>query len=198
MKKIVMVSVLSALICGAKAENLKPYVGFGAGVVMVENAGIAGSNFGRELGVETGYTFDLAAGVALPQAPVRLELQYLFQENDIDKVMSPAGDVGVNGEATIHAGFVNLYYDFSSDALPVIFSVFGGLGLANVEADIGFKDDNDTVFAYQAGFGVGYPLGDHLILDAKYAYMAAENPEFELLETEINAHRFTLGFRYQF
>jgi opacity protein-like surface antigen len=54
------------------------------------------------------------------------------------------------------------------------------------------------VFAYQAGVGVGYPFTDHLILDVKYAYLATEDPEFEALSAEVDAHRVTVGLRYSF
>ncbi|MDF7809634.1 outer membrane beta-barrel protein [Pontiellaceae bacterium B12219] len=197
MKKSIILTGIAIFIGGVSAEGVNPYYTINAGAMIVEDAAIANSG-GSELGVETGYSFGIATGISLQDTPVRVEAEYFFSENDIDEVKVSGGSMELDGDATMHTGMLNCYYDFTNDESPLIVSVFGGVGFANIEADVGLGYDDDTVFAFQVGLGIGYPLNDNLVLETKYAYFTTDDPEFELLETEIDAHRVTLGLRYNF
>ena len=75
-----------------------------------------------------------------------------------------------------------------------------GIGLANINADLDSIDesDDDTVFAYQAGLGVGYALNDSATLDLKYIYFATEDADFDGIDAEISSHNVVLGIRFAF
>lgn len=198
MRKSVLFAA-SALILSVAQAEINPYVSLNLGVASVSDAEISNSG-GAELETAAGPLFGMAVGVALDTVPVRIEAEYSYQENDIDSVKTLLGTVNLDGEATSQAGMLNVYYDFTNDTSPLTVSLMAGMGLANVDADLGMGDgaDDDTVFAYQCGFGIGYPLSDNLMLDTKYTYFATDDPEFEALTTEIDVHRVTLGLRYSF
>ena len=101
---------------------------------------------------------------------------------------------------------LNGYYDFtnSSNFTPY---VSAGLGFSKIEANdyniIGSGEpdlnDDDTVFAYQVGAGVGYAVNAQFTIDVKYRYFAAEDAKlFETAEVEIASHDLLLGLRFNF
>ncbi len=64
-------------------------------------------------------------------------------------------------------------------------------------------DDDDTVFAYQFGAGVGYEISEMIILTLDYRYFATRDPKFtddfgEKVTSEYRSHSFGVGLRYYF
>jgi opacity protein-like surface antigen len=98
---------------------------------------------------------------------------------------------------------VNGYYDFtnSSQLTPYISA---GIGVAQVEVNdlavlgIPVGSEDDTVFAYQLGVGVGYSVTDAITLDMKYRYFATADPDFDGIDGECASHNVYLGLRYNF
>jgi len=90
-----------------------------------------------------------------------------------------------NGDVSSLGLLLNGYYEIVTSS-GFIFYVGAGFGFMNVsinDANVpilglpGF-DDDDTVFAYQVGVGVGYAVNPKLAFDLKYRYMGTENPTF--------------------
>ena len=67
-----------------------------------------------------------------------------------------------------------------------------------LDDDVIDESDDDTVFAYQAGLGVGYALNDSITLDLKYVYFATQDADFDGVDVEIASHNIVFGIRYAF
>ncbi len=62
----------------------------------------------------------------------------------------------------------------------------------------GFENDDDTVFAYQVGAGVGYAVTEKVSFDVKYRYFATSDPEFDTTKAEYSSHNVYAGIRVTF
>jgi opacity protein-like surface antigen len=78
--------------------------------------------------------------------------------------------------------------------------VLAGIGAANVtlESDDLDVDEDDTVFAYQAGAGLGSALTETITLFTGYRFFATTDPEFEGVEAEYHSHNVEAGVRVEF
>ncbi len=103
------------------------------------------------------------------------------------------------------SGMVNGWLDLDL-ALPVQPFIGGGAGVARVSSD----NSSDTVFAWQVGAGIGYPLGPTVTLQAGYRYFRTAEGQFKgdttqdglrfrtSGKTDIDAHLFDIGVRVRF
>jgi opacity protein-like surface antigen len=180
----------------------------------------SGGDFG-EVEFDTGYVIELAGGYRHPDTGIRGELALGFRGNDIDDLVvggesASAEGLGVDGEADVVSGMVNLYFepDLGGQVRPY---VGGGIGAAYVSTDLKlsdegeslkFVDDSDTVFAYQFMAGgiwefsnnpkVGVTLG--------YTYFGTSDAEFKIdgsvpliggapFDASYDSHAVMIGFR---
>lgn len=149
------------------------------------------SEEGLGLGVAAGYAF----------GNVRFEGEYAYQQNDLETLevsafgFSVSGSIG--GETSSHSFLFNTYYDFKNTS-PFTPFLSAGIGVSNVEFEIENESDDDTVFAYQLGVGLGYAVTDKVSLDVKYRYFGTEDPEFDGFEAEYSSHNFYMGVRFSF
>ena len=124
------------------------------------------------------------------------------------------GTHALSGDISALTFMGNVYYDFDlgSGWKPY---VGGGLGVASISLESKLTadgrtlaDDKDTVFAYQAGGGVGYEFAtseDHTItVSLDWRYFRTADPTFNgavtgaEFDTEIGGHEISLGLRYGF
>ena len=59
-------------------------------------------------------------------------------------------------------------------------------------------DDDDTVFAAQAGAGIAYAISPSAILTLDYRFFATADPEINAAETEYRRHDIRVGVRFPF
>jgi opacity protein-like surface antigen len=152
---------------------------------------------------DTGLAFGAALGYDFNRFRVEGEISY--QKNDIDKMSAQGVILDATGDAVALSFLINGYYDFinSSAFTPYISA---GLGFAQVEFNdldinsLGFSgsNDEDTVFAYQIGIGVGYAVTEKVTIDIKYRYFGAENSEYNTTEAEFASNNFLFGVRINF
>jgi opacity protein-like surface antigen len=152
---------------------------------------------------DTGLAFGAALGYDFNRFRVEGEISY--QKNDIDKISAQGVILDATGDAVALSFLINGYYDFinSSAFTPYISA---GLGFAQVEFNdldinsLGFSgsNDEDTVFAYQIGIGVGYAVTEKVTIDVKYRYFGAENSEYNTTEAEFASNNFLFGVRFNF
>ena len=135
----------------------------------------------------------------------RIEGEIGYQENDIDDTSGLGVTLDSTGDVTGTSFLLNGYYDFNT-ATSFTPYITAGIGYAEVEVNdynipgsgaLNYSDD-DSVFAFQVGAGVGYAINTALTLDVKYRYFATEDPEFGTSEAEISSHQIMLGLRYRF
>lgn len=161
-------------------------------MVSVSDSTLSDGVDSAELSFDTGFGFMAAIGNNFEGLRGEVELSY--RTNDADKISAGAFSESVSGDVSSLAVMGNLLVD-----LPVSESVRpflgAGIGLANVDAD---GDEDDTVFAYQAIIGLGFPLTYVTTLDLQYRYFATEDPNFNGIEAEYQTHNFFAGLRFDF
>lgn len=114
----------------------------------------------------------------------RAEGEIGYQKNDFDKVTGFGITLNASGDVSCLSFLANGYIDFHNST-PFTPFISAGIGVANIDANdfriggflIGSEDD--TVFAYQMGAGVGYAVNKNITIDLKYRYFATEDPDFE-------------------
>ena len=180
-----------------------------------------------ELGFSSGITLLGAFGCDYGDYRLEGELGYQANDVDSFGIFIPDYyDIGedsadldesidLDGDITVLSLLVNGYYDIDLGG-GVELSPTVGVGVAQVSVDdvnvdmsnipngngdgldeIGL-DISETTFAYQAGIGLGIPLGDNIMLDARYRYFATTDFTVLVVNTNIESHSALLGLRVGF
>ena len=161
---------------------------------------------GTELDFDVGY--GLSGAVGYHWGLFRVEGEINYAESDIDEF--EVVGIGVSGSGDVNSlGFMaNAFKDFEiSDGWQVYLG--GGIGYAIVSidhatvAEIPLANDDDSVFAYQLGTGIGYQMSPAMALSLNYRYFATLDPEFNAVdgspfEAEYDSHVIRLGVRINF
>jgi len=208
MKKILVATAFGALLLsssiGAFAADGKAYVGASAGLFMLEDSKLT-NNGGTATGsFDTGYTVSGAVGYAFGNG-LRLEGEISRRGADFDKIAERGfADVKVDSEVHATSFMANAFFDIKSQSIVTPY-FGGGIGISNVGIGRGkvqgttvWDSDDDTVFAYQVGAGVGFDLTKNVTLDLGYRYFATEKAKFEFTDAEVASHNVTVGVRYLF
>ena len=203
---IISVCVLAIFFSSSaySAEGL--YVSGNIGFAMLSDSDITDStDSGVTLTMEydTGWTLGGALGYGF--GSFRVEGEIAYQANDIDKLSILGIPFNASGDVSSLAFLINGYFDFVNDSAFTPY-LSAGLGYAKVDlndfniAGSGEPDysDDDSVFAYQVGLGVGYAVTEKVTIDVKYRYFATEDPEFDTAEVEVASHNFLFGVRFNF
>lgn len=131
-------------------------------------------------------------------------------------------DVELDGDVTILSLLMNGYYDIHLGS-GVELSPTVGVGVAQVSmddvgvnsatqtcpdgdsspVDLGDLEDgnfdiNEITIAYQAGIGLGIPVADNIMLDARYRYFATTDFTMLAANTNLESHSGLFGFRVMF
>ena len=154
-----------------------------------------------------------AAGRPVYPNPATITYENLSPRHKMAAQNFATGTQSLSGDISVLTFMGNVYYDFDlgSGWKPY---VGGGLGVASVSLESKsasgrtLADDKDTVFAYQAGGGVGYEFAaseDHAItVSLDWRYFRTADPTFKgavtgaEFDTEIGGHEISLGLRYGF
>ncbi len=203
---IISVCVLAIFFSSSAYSAGGLYVSGNIGFAMLSDSDLTDSTLpGATITLEydTGFTLGGALGYDFNRFRVEGEISY--QTNDVDKIGAMGVSFDASGDVSSLAFLINGYFDFVNDTgfIPYLSA---GLGYAKVE----FNDlkvpalsslsagDDDSVFAYQVGLGVGYAVTEKVTIDVKYRYFATEDPEFDTTEAEIASHNFLFGVRFNF
>ncbi len=161
---------------------------------------------GTKVDFDIGY--DLSGALGYHWTKLRVEGEIKYAENAIGEFEVLGVSVGADGDVSSLGFMLNVFRDFDiSD--PWQFYLGGGVGYAIVSINnaslvgISFADDDDTVFAYQLGTGIGYQLSPTMTLSLDYRYFATLDPEFigvggTPFEAEYDSHIFRVGVRVTF
>jgi opacity protein-like surface antigen len=152
-----------------------------------------------ELSYDAGFTLGGAIGYMMEQFRVEGEISY--QANDIDNISGPGGSESLNGDVSALTFLANGYLDLATGG-PLTPYITAGIGYSNVEADIEGGSDDDNLFTYQLGVGLGYAMSETVTLDLRYRYLGFEDYEYSdaegSLSAEISSHNITAGLRFVF
>jgi opacity protein-like surface antigen len=208
MKRFIVLAIFALVFIttSAQAADKGMYFSGNLGVSILSDAD------NEQLGIvlESSYDPGLNIGGAIGYnfGSVRAEGELTYHSNDIDEIS--AFGIGAPGDGTVSAisFMVNGYYDFHRENSSLVPYLGGGIGFANVDADmsvfgIQFADDSATVFAYQFMAGLGFNINPKTTLTAGYRYFATSDPEFNdttgfPFDSEYQAHEFNFGVRFAF
>ena len=198
MKKKFVAGLAMALMMGGVVSSVSaaPYVSANFGLVSMSDSTLSEGGDSAELTTDPGFGFIAAVGNNFEG--VRGEVEIAYRTNDMDEISLGGLDASVNGDMSSLALMGNLLADLplSERVRPFLGA---GMGLARVEAnsnDLG--DEDDTVFAYQAIAGIGFPLTHVTTLDLQYRYFATADPDFNGTDVEYQTHNFFAGLRFDF
>lgn len=206
MKKIIVTAVGCAMILSLSsvAHSAGPYVSGNLGLAVASDSDVTDSTVPAttmEIESDNGLALGVAAGYGFANN-TRLEGEIAYQKNDLDKARLLGVDVGLTGDTSSLALLLNGYYDFVNKS-PMTPFISAGVGLARVDINdmnvpgsgIPNANDDDTVFAYQLGAGVGCAVSAKVSLDVKYRYLGTSDPEFDTTDVEYSSHNVYAGIR---
>jgi opacity protein-like surface antigen len=135
----------------------------------------------------------------------RFEGELGYQRNDVDKLYGPFGTSNYDGKIEVWSALANAYYDIYTGG-GVKPYLTAGVGAARVQFEylrfpgapqsIGWSE-HDSVFAYQLGAGVAFPISKGVKLDARYRYFSTA--EFTLdngNQSRLSSSSVLLGLRF--
>jgi len=189
------------------AYSAGPYISGNLGLAIASDSDVTDSTVpGITLDIESdsGLALGVAVGYGLGNN-TRIEGEIAYQKNDLDKASLLGVDVDLTGDTSSLALLLNGYYDFATESAFTPF-ISAGLGFAKVEINdfnvpgsgLPSSNDDDTVFAYQVGAGVGYAVNEKTTLDVKYRYTGTSDPDFDTSTAEYSSHNFYAGIRVSF
>lgn len=185
---------LAAALPAAAAQG--PYVGVAGGLFIPHESDVNVPGVGSaDLEYDTGFGFNVAAGMRFDQA--RVEAEIGWSKADLDKLSGPGGSVDLDGDLTTMSFMVNGYYDVQIPA-PVTPFFGAGLGVINGEFEIEGDEGDDTTFGYQFTAGVTTQINPALNLDIYYRYQGASDFEDEGDEISYDSSLVFAGIRYNF
>lgn len=208
MKKVNLIAAACALILSFSSVVLgagEYYLSGNVGLAKLGDTDISTSvidmnGYEIELEFKNGFGFGLAGGYELGNN-IRIEGEIAHQSNEVDQATrSDNLDVTtyLEGDVSSLAILANGYYDFANQSALTPF-LSAGLGFAKIEYESSEgESDDDTVFAYQIGAGVGYALSERLFIDAKYRYFATSEPDLDGVKIDYSSHNFYVGVRASF
>ena len=182
------------------------YVSGMAGASFLNDQDTNGSGLNFTTHPDTGFNVSGAVGRYIT-SNIRVEGEVGYRRAEVGLVTKgPTLQGGGNSNAT--SFMANAYYEFPLGRgwKPYI---GGGIGFADVSLDhltqAGAKlvDDDDVVFAYQGGGGIGYELDPRNTIFVDYRYFGTTDPSFRAtngtdVSSEFGSHNLSLGWRYKF
>lgn len=213
MKKFV--SVCTALLVFFASAPLaqaaaNPYIGISAGIGFLTDSDVEVAQVVKlEDVIEYKSGFGVNGALGLDGEMWRLEGAIGYQVNDLDAVADVdfgeledfIGDI--DAEVAILSFMANGYLDIDMPSAPVSPYLMAGAGAANVSFDIEGESEDDTVFAYQFGAGLGVEVTPNVVLDVGYRYFASSDvspgdDNDDDVEISIASHNIMAGVRVGF
>ena len=208
---ILLITVPVPVLAGGHSST-GPYVGGTLGIAFLPSDDVKNPTI-RAAGANVDFTSKVgpAFGVALGYdfGNTRLEGEIMYQRNELDEARGGGlGNQKLSGHTKSYTFLLNGYYDFSNES-PFTTFFTAGLGAARISMKDRLEnipglvnpylDDSDTVFAYQAGMGVGYAISKQWTFDVKYRFLGTLKPKFnDSTEFRYLSHHVGIGLRYSF
>lgn len=140
----------------------------------------------------------IAAGYRWPMG-LRADVELSYRRNRVDSQTSGGVTNYVSGvETHAFSYLVNAWYDIPTGTsfMPYL---GGGIGGTTITFDNAGDVDNDTVFAWQLGGGVGFAMMSGIVFFADYRWLATQDmrvkPGAPPLEMEYSSHNLMFGVR---
>ncbi len=203
MKKTEMKKILpfcGLLVCAVPGVGMAGqgfYLGLNAGATFTNDGDFSNGTNSGEVGMDT--TANFAGAIGYQGHPnVRGEIEVSYRQADIEDITVNGTTAAVSGDLDTLTVLANVYYDFTTGG-PFRPYISSGLGVARHDIQIdGATDDDDTVFAYQAGLGASYDISPMTALTLGYRFLGSSDPDYSGTEVEYDAHEIRGGVRFHF
>ncbi|MDD2388118.1 MAG: outer membrane beta-barrel protein [Desulfobacterales bacterium] len=180
------------------AEN-SSYIRGHIGAAFLEDSDLSYSSNKATVEYDPGVTVGGAIGYDFGMPRVELEMAYYY--NDADNVTPTSSKLYAINEITALNFMVNGYIDVETQTALTPY-VYAGIGLALLDTNdfvitgVQFGNDDDSVFAWQLGAGIGYSITKTIEIDLCYRYFKTDDPEFDGVKSEYGGNAVFAGIRY--
>lgn len=209
MQRSTILLPLLALFCAAslqaspfsylKAEGF--YISSTANISVPHDSDATFNGINGDIELNNGFGITAAVGHHFMDS-WRMELEYAFRSNDVDKYTAFAGNTFGSGTITAHTLMINFLYDIN---INYHFFWYGGagVGFARTKLDLNGKQDTDLVFANQLLTGFGYRLSKQTSFLVGYRLFHTLKQDYEINGNSVTnkgpwQHIFEIGLRYDF
>ncbi|MDD2541152.1 MAG: acyloxyacyl hydrolase [Desulfuromonadaceae bacterium] len=223
-KHFIMLAALATLtvptICSAAPSRLGPYVSGFIGVSIPQNTDVSSYNYGTDTSFSDRVEFDPSVNIGgtggFDYGFIRLEGELSYKHGKIATITEQNGGQSTrlhnaDGDLGALAMMFNAFIDLHNSTLITPY-LGGGIGFAAMHLSDTFvseyntpiyQEDDDTVFAYQAGAGLELALNRRLSLDLGYRYFATSNARFGAdrnisTDLKFQSHNAAVGIRVKF
>lgn len=212
MTKLITVtcSVLLVLFSSLAYSADKNYGRFSMGLTVPANAYLKDPLTAPGEMVKTKYKAGVSAAVAMGHEfeKFRIEGETIYQKNEFDIASFSGTEITLDGEISILSFLINGYFDYKTRSNFTPYAG-GGLGISRIQVkdlsipisegvDISCSMDEDYIFTYQLGVGVGYAVMDDVSIDLNYRYLVPSDPDYDTTKAEFSSHNVYLGLRIYF
>lgn len=197
LKKVALLAGLCVCLATPAMSADGPYFGLNAGITSTVDSDFTEPGFAAEASFDSGYAVGGALGYKMGMGRIEAEIGY--KSADADKLSAYGYSVNAtDGEKlTLLSLMANGYIDLDTSPTVKPYLV-GGIGMATITLEDNWDDQDDTVFAYQVGLGVGFALNDKMTLDLGYRYMGTADPNFNGVDATYASHNVLAGLRVNF
>ena len=224
MKKTLILLCAATILGISTGASAGWYASLDAGTVFLKDSDVTSANPLNNSNIEfdTGYGVHGALGHSW--GGFRLEGEVSYRKNDLDIIefdIFPGIPVPIDGDVSALGFMANAWYDFNTGS-PWKPFIGGGLGVARISVNdvaitsltlLGVSiplaapeplaDDDDWVFAYQFGAGIGFEVTPTTTISLGYRYFATADPDFTGVgdvpfDAEYRSHNIEIGLRVSF
>ena len=201
MKKVSITFLVLALVVGfgISTSCAGIYVSGNLGAVFLYDSDISDGIDTGEFTFDTGFELIGALGLTLDYGN-RVEIELGYRANDLDTVtIDGLGTADIDGDFTTYSLMGNVYCDSPDTGSGITYFIGGGIGFAQIEADIDLAGSaHDTVFAYQLALGGSYAVSENLNIDLQYRFFGTTDPQFGDTKAKYITHNLMIGLRHAF
>jgi opacity protein-like surface antigen len=205
-------------VCAAASSRPGPYASGFIGVSIPQNTSVTSYDYVTDTSFEDRVEFNpgvnIGGTVGYDYGIIRMEGELSYKHGEIatitDKINAQRLH-NADGNLGALALMFNAFFDLHNTS-PVTPYFGGGIGFAAMHlsdtfvAEFGppiYQQDDDSVFAYQAGGGLEVALNSRLSLDLGYRYFATTKARFGTnrditTELEFRSHNAAVGLRVKF
>jgi len=205
MKLFAVACIVALSASAASAADGKAYLGINAGALIPADSKVT-NNIGNTADIEfnTGFTTSVYGGYEFGYG-LRLEGELTYKQTEMDKFTFRGQSEKIKSDSAIFGTMANVFFDFKNSSLVTPY-IGGGIGIASIYVGEGtdsngtsiWNEDDDTVFAYQGGAGVGFNVSNNVTIDLGYRYFGTSEMKFDLLKAEFASHNVVAGARFKF
>jgi len=204
---VALLAVVGLTLAASPAARAQFYVGVHGGANFVPDSDIDGSGVDGEASADPGFAAGAVAGyrLGLDEAlSLDLEGEFTYRQNDIDEFSASGFSAEGGGEVRSFAWMANAWLNWAigdSGFVPYLGGGFGGVHIDINDgevAGIALDEESDFVIGGQLGAGVGWQLGEHMVLSLDYRFLMTDDASFNGLDVSYQSHSVLLGARYLF